>query len=132
MMIGLPFPFIIGGLGYLICVHLYNDETQSCPIMDIFCPKKSTKAVTVSMPEVDLEDDWWKGLVVAVIVIMLILSWAPSPNGLWDTSRKGDSTEPYWISMKKKNGSMPQVQKLIKLKKLNLHLPKPASAVYSS
>ena len=73
VMIGLPFPFIIGGLGYLICVHLYNDETQSCPIMDIFCQKKSTTAVTVSMPEVDLEDDWWKGLVVAVIVIMLIL-----------------------------------------------------------
>ena len=73
VMIGLPFPFIIGGLGYLICVHLYNDETQSCPIMDIFCPKKSTKAVTVSMPEVDLEDDWWKGLVVAAIVILLIL-----------------------------------------------------------
>ena len=39
----LPLTYIIGGLGYLTCVHL-NSGNQSCPTLDQFY-KKNTRAL---------------------------------------------------------------------------------------
>ena len=69
----LPLTYIIGGLGYLICVHLHVDN-QSCPIMDLFY-NKSTPALntTITIKEANIGDDRWTGFLVAVFIFLIII-----------------------------------------------------------
>lgn len=69
----LPFSLLIGALGYLVCIHLHNDN-QTCPIISLFY-KKSTPAPTVSvtMFQMDFEEDWKIGLVGSIVIILAIL-----------------------------------------------------------
>ena len=72
----LPLTYIIGGLGYLTCVHL-NSGNQSCPTLDQFY-KKNTRAsaITITIPEAANEEDWWKCLLLAIVIILAAIDIA--------------------------------------------------------